>query len=847
MIAAHSLRTRTLLASALVCLLATMGPPVNASALARAHVRPGTHVSTASACPWVAQSLAHSASPDHLAGEVLSRMSLGEKVGFLILTTHPNVENSNAGVPRLCVPALTMTDGPNGLGDGLLGVTQLPAAIAVAATFDPALAFGVGRVEGLEARAKGFDAVQSPELNLARIPTSGRIFEAFGEDPFLTSVMGVATIRGIQSTGTMADAKHFSAYTQETARARMNQTVSARVLAELYNAPFRAAVTQGHVASLMCSYGSINGVNSCSDPRLYATLRAWGFQGFVRSDLKAVTNPAPAFRAGMALIKPASASNLETLVRRGAIPEAAINAAVRSILREMFTFGLITRPRQPAITALATSASHVALAQRVAEASVVLLKNRGVLPLAARPGTIAVIGTDAAVDPVVAGQGSALVQGPAPITPLTALRNTFAHSRVLYQSGGLATFELDQISDVGVLSGTPLKPLKPLRHPGEPGKQDISVEQSPNVTPAVATATIPGRGDGWESWSLRVRARKTGVYEIALQGVGDTWLYLNARVILADRGLHAPANTSTTVSLTKGRVYTLAARWFQVRNHRKPHLGIVDVTPRINAATAIARRARVAIVFAGDLSSEGFDRTSLNLGGDANALISAVARANPRTIVVLNTGGAVLMPWLSHVAGVLEAWYPGQVDGAAIAQILRGAVDPSGRLPLTFPASNTQVPANTTAQYPGINSTVNLGPLDGLGYRWYQAHDVRPLFAFGFGLDYTSFHLGTPRRLGGAGVRIAVPVTNTGHRAGTEVVQAYVHYPSGLGEPPEQLRAIARVTLRGGQRATVLLALPLHSFTIWRAGRYVTVPGAYRVDIGQSSADLAYHVTVTLS
>ena len=819
------------------------GIPASAAnvALTRVHVKPVPH------CPWVAASRQHLASPATLAGEVLARMTLAEKVGYVILQTHPSIENSNTPVPSLCLPSLTMTDGPNGLADGLVGVTQLPAAITVAASFDPQLAWAVAHVEALEARTKGFAAVQGPELNLARVPTSGRIFESYGEDPFLTSVMGVSAIRGIQSTGLMADAKHLTAYTQETARARLNQTASARVLSELYDAPFRAAVTQGHVASFMCSYGSLNGVNTCSDPAIYSTLHSWGFNGFIRSDLRAVTNFPAAFRAGITLVKPASTAGLIDMVRRGAIPISVLNDAVRRVLTKMFAFGIIARQPQIDLGAIATSPVHIAMATRAAQAGVVLLKNNGVLPLGTHPGSVAVLGTSAALDPVVNGLGSAEVRAPYVVTPLAALRQGLPHTRILYSPGGLASFELDQLSDVDVIRGTPLRLARPIKRGGEPGKGDISVERSPNVTPAIATATTPGTSEGWATWSIRVRAHKSGVYEFALQGVGDTWIYVNGHVIMADRGLHAPSLYSTTVILTRGHYYTFSAKWFQVRGHRKPHIGIVDVTPRINAAVAMAKKARVAVIFVGDQTSEGYDRISLNLSGDANALISAVAKVNPRTVVVLNTGGAVLMPWLHQVAAVLEAWYPGQVDGNAITPILTGAVDPSGRLPLTFPASPSALPDGTAQLFPGINGTVSLGSLSTLGYRWFQSHGMRPLFPFGYGLAYTTFHLGAPRVSGTATKRIIVPVTNTGSRSGVEVAQAYVHYPASLGEPPEQLRAFTRVTLAPGQTRRVVLSLAPSAFVVFRSGRFVTVSGTYRIDIGTSSADLAYHLSVKRS
>ncbi|MHB1251167.1 MAG: glycoside hydrolase family 3 protein [Acidimicrobiales bacterium] len=365
-------------------------------------------------------------------------MTLHQKADFVALSTYPPLENANIGVPALCIPALTLTDGPNGVGNGLTGVTQLPAAIGIAASFNPALARAVGIVEGQEARAKGIAVVQGPELNLARVPEGGRIFETYGEDPVLTGVLGVADVKGIQSTGDLADVKHFTAYTQETARLKLNQDVSARALAELYNAPFKAAIQQGHAASVMCSYGSLNGVNTCSDPYIYTTLRAWGFTGFVRSDLRAVFNVPHALHAGISLLKPASARALVAMVHHHRLRVADLNHAVRAVLVTMFKFGLIARPLKLALNATVATSSHAFVALRAAESSVVLLKNaHSVLPLSRATRTIAVIGVDAAQSPQISGGGSSAVIAPFTITPLSAIRRTMgAHTRVTYRPGG---------------------------------------------------------------------------------------------------------------------------------------------------------------------------------------------------------------------------------------------------------------------------------------------------------------------------------------------------------------------------------------------------------------------------
>ncbi|MHB1209253.1 MAG: beta-glucosidase family protein [Acidimicrobiales bacterium] len=815
-----------------------------------AHVRT-PHLSSVlpSGCPWVEQSRHHSLSPVDLAGEVLSRMTLREKADFVALATYPPLENANIGIPSLCIPALTLTDGPNGVGDGLTGVTQLPAAIGVAASFNPAIAHAIGVVEGQEARGKGIAVVQGPDLNLARVPQGGRIFETYGEDPVLAGVLGVADVKGIQSTGDLADVKHFTAYTQETARLKLNQNVSLRALAELYNAPFRAAVQQGDAASIMCSYGSLNGVNTCSDPYIYSTLHSWGFTGFVRSDLRAVFNVPQSLRAGISLVKPASATALVKMVQRHRLHVADLNHAVRAVLATMFKFGLIAHPIRLALYANVASAAHALVALRAAESSVVLLKDsHSVLPLAHNTRSIAVIGVDAAQTPQTSGGGSSAVIAPFIVTPLHAIRNAMGpHTRVTYQPGGPPTLDIDQLNNVAIVHGTPLKLMTPFKRVRVPGKSDLGIELNSKVTPAIATASKPGTGDAWAQWSLRVRPRRSGDYEVSIRQTGDTWLYLNHRTVVASMGLHAPADMTATVHLDKHRNYIFSATWFQPRHHALPKFGITDVTPAINAAVASARKAKIAIVFVGDFSTEGADSPNLLLSGDANALISAVAAVNPRTIVVLNTGNAVLMPWLSHVAGVLEAWYPGEQDGTAIAAILSGRVDPSGRLPLSFPSSLSHQPVAIPRQFPGVNLSVDFSSNLAIGYRWYQVHHEAPLFPFGFGLDYTKFKLSSASLSHrGKLVLVHVRVHNIGARTGADVIQAYVRYPNLAGEPPEQLRAFARVTLAPSASKTVTLSLAPAAFQIFSKGSFTTVAGQYSIDVGQSSSDLPLHLTLSI-
>jgi len=320
---------------------------------------------------------------------------------------------------------------------------------------------------------------------------------------------------------------------------------------------------------------------------------------------------------------------------------------------------------------------------------------------------------------------------------------------------------------------------------------------------------------------------------------------MNDAPVLSSPGLHTPTLLSAAVSLRAGVHYTFAIRWFAVDDRPAPAFGIADESSQFDAAVAAARRSSVAVIFTGELQTEGSDR-SLALPGDADQLIAAVAAVNPRTVVVVNSGGAVLMPWLPKVAGVVEAWYPGEEDGTAVAAVLTGRVDPSGRLPITFPTSSTARPASSVAEFPGIDAVVSYDTGLDIGYRWYQANGVTPLFPFGFGLDYTTFALSdakiAPSPAGGYAVQ--VDVTNTGTRSGSDIVQAYVSCPSGLGEPPEQLRAFTKVVLAPGATSHATLVVPASGFASDAGGTPAVVAGNYVVGVGHSSVDLPIQLPV---
>jgi beta-glucosidase len=653
----------------------------------------------------------------------MARMTVADKLDLVsgqvsnynLDTMGPIYAGSTWPVPSLCIPALNLQDGPAGVGDGLTGVTQLPAPVALAATWDPQLAYKYGAVVGAEQRGKGADVDLGPTANIVRDPRWGRAFETYGEDPYLQSALTVGYVDGVQAQGVMAQVKHLAAYAEETARDSVasDAIVSQRALQEIYLPPFQAAVQQAHVASAMCSYNSVNNVPACQNGYLMDQVLdgEFGFTGFVTSDWFATRSAAPSADAGLDMQMPDSCyytTGLQEGLNDGAVPMSRLNDMVERIVTEMFRFHLFGESSTGAPGDTVTTPAHASVALKIAEDGTVLLKNVGsLLPLKpVKTRSIAVIGADGGSGAYTAGGGSASVTAAGIVTP--------------YQ------------------------------------------------------------------------------------------------------GIAARAGRRTDVIYNDGS------------------------NPQDAASTA--KSASVAIVFADLPESEGEDLSNIDLPSAENTLIEDVAAANPRTIVVLNTGSAVTMPWISSVAGVLETWFPGQDDGAALAAVLFGDVDPAGKLPVTFPASLSQVPASSTQQWPGIGDQQYSEGIF-VGYRYYNEHNETPLFPFGFGLSYTSFRFSSvrlkrPTRSGR--VTVSVKVRNVGRRAGSDVVQLYIGDPAADGEPPRQLVGFRRVTLAPRRATRVTFTLTPRSMSYWD-GVWIAARGTYQLYLGNSSASLPKHVHFKLS
>lgn len=808
--------------------------------------------------PWMDRRL----SPDQRASLLVSNMTLAQEAQETASVSTTTESREVPAIPSLCIPALLLTNGSAGISTGSpvqSPATALPAPISLAATWDPGAAARYGAVEGSEALDQGRNDVEGPDINIARVPVNGRTFEAYGEDPYLVGQIVAGDITGIQSHGVIATAKHFAANNQETNRTTINELISQRTLEEIYYPAFEAAVRAG-VGSVMCAKNLVNNVHACDSSALLGELEnGWHFPGFVVSDFSSIHSTTDAANAGADLELPSATyfgPALETAVENGQVSKATLDEMVHRILRTMFALGLFDRPA-PAQQPIPV-AKDGATARQLAEAGTVLLKNQGgVLPLQKNTRSIAVIGPEAGTASA-GGDGSAKVAPLYTVSPLQAITKQAAARHVSVSYAGAPPVNM----------GPDAIPSYALTPPVEEGDtatgtqhgllaqyfNNSSWQGTPvvsRVEPYIDQNALPPTGvNSAQTYSVRwtgtFTPRTSGSYTLDLTTYHKGTLYLNGTELLSSSGSFPASTTSKAVALTAGTPYTIRV------DYSASGMGLAELgwqpptgadNPLIDNAVQKAKNADVAVVFAGDETAEGVDRPNMELPGFQDQLIEAVAAANPRTVVVLNTGDPVLMPWLSQVAGVAEAWYPGEEDGNAIASVLFGQVNPSGKLPITFPASETAVPANTPQQYPGVNGTAVYSEGLDVGYRYDDAQGITPLFPFGFGLSYTSFafnHLTVSGPGGGndPSVRVNAEVTNTGSRVGTEVAQLYIGDPAVTGEPPRQLKAFQRVDLQPGQHATVHFTLSASDLAYWDTATqgWAVAPGTYQVYVGDSSA-----------
>jgi beta-glucosidase len=812
---------------------------------------------------------------------------------------------TTVAVERLGIPSIAVTDGPSGArgatfpGAGGDPSTCIPCGSAMGATWDPELAEEVGALVGREARDRGCRALLAPTVNLHRAVLAGRNFECYSEDPLLSGRLAAGFVRGVQSAGVIATVKHFVGNEAEFERTTISSVIDERALRELYLLPFELAVREGGALGIMTSYNRLNGRWLTQRPELLLALLRdeWGFEGLVMTDWLAVAEPA-SVAAGLELEMPGPARALgvalAAAVETGEVAPAALDDAVRRFLGAWDRAGALDAPTPVSIRP--PGDAEVALVRRAAAAGTVLLRNDGVLPLdIGALARIALIGPNADA-PRIMGGGSSEVTPYQVVTPLEALRAALpGHVALAYERGCDIDRTARPVGGPGLRApdGFTLDLFAGLSWEGAPVERR-SVQE---LRTLFLGDPSPGLAAG--DWSLRAKgtvvAAETGEHELGLVQCGRCRVLVDGAVVL-DGFADPPPPGGTeffgfasqeavaTIMLTAGVPAEVVVELAAID---APFLAGMSVGFRPPArpdlferAVDAAAEADVAVVVVGtsrEWESEMRDRSSFSLPGRQDELVRAVAAVNPRTVVVVNAGSVVDLPWADDVAAVLQCWFGGQELGGALADVLTGATEPGGRLATTIPVRVEHSPS--WDNFPGENGEVRYGEGVFMGYRGHDHRCIPPRFPFGHGLGYTTFSLGAPVapasfRPGGT-CTVTVPVTNTGDREGTAVVQCYVA-PRGarLARPPKELKAFAKVVVAAGDTVHVDLVLDDRSFAYWdpgqadwaeieprvadltgasptppqerRAPGWQVDPGTYELLVGFSSADLPASATLVV-
>ncbi len=778
-------------------------------------------------------------------------------------------------IERIGLPAIKVTDGPNGArGDSTTGARAvcLPASICLAASFDAALVHEAGHLLGVEASRKGAHVLLAPTINIARHPLGGRNFESFGEDPFLTSMMAVAYIEGVQDiAGVGACAKHFVANDVEYARMTVSSEIDEGTLREVYLAPFEAAVGAG-VWTLMASYPKLNGQHCTEHHWLLTELLRdeWGFDGLVMSDWGATHHATRPIEAGMDLEMPgpprALGQPLLEAVEAGELSMETLDTRVRRVIDLAVRANRIGTMEEAPEQSVDLPEDRD-LARRVASGGVVLLRNEPVdgarvLPL--QPSdvtTLAVIGPNA--DPgVIQGGGSAQLSPHHLVSPVAGLSEVF--EQVVSAPGCRAERYLPLVpQDAWVSTGD--RPVELEVYAGDALAGDVAFTRSTSGIGAFLMAGVAGLPEPTHfsnRWTGTLRIDEAGTHQFSVFACGPSRVLIDGDVVVDNWDDRRPgdgffqmasAEVVGSVDLEVGSV-EVVVEWtsdptVMIGGLRFGWLTPTDDDQLMADAVAAAAGADAAVVVVGldaDWETESHDRPIFGLPGRQDELVRKVLEVNPRTVVVLNAGGPVDLPWFDDVPAVAVGWYGGQEFGAGVADVLTGATDARGRLPVTFPKRLADAP--TALDVPGDGGKLHYREGLFVGHRWYDARDIEPLAAFGFGLSYTSFEFGElgAAPTAGGDVVVSLQVTNTGVRDGVAVPQLYLGPPAGSATRPfRSLCGFASVDVAAGASRSVSITVPARAFEIWNeSDGWHTPAGTYALRLGTSSRSFVDAVNV---
>ena len=799
--------------------------------------------------------------------ELVGELTLDEKVSLLGGTDWWHT----ASVERLGIPPLKMSDGPAGVrGAHFSGgppSASFPCGTALGATWDVDLVRRVGVALAAELESKGAHLILAPTVNLHRTPLAGRNFECYSEDPYLTARLAVAYIEGVQSQGVGATVKHFVANDSEYERMTISSEVPERALRELYLLPFEAAVREAGTWAIMSAYNKVAGTWCSENPDLLTTILRdeWGFDGMVVSDWFGTHSTDAATNAGLDLEMPGPPQHrgeaLRAAVESGAVREDVLDERVRRVLQLAERTGVLAgTAADPTVERHDDDPARVVLLREAATAAIVLLKNEGsLLPL--DPSTlssVAVIGPTAA-NASNQGGGSAQVLSPYDVSPLEGLRAALGDGvAVTFEPGATITRGASRIDPTRLSDGG----FTAEYFAGE-GLEGAAVQSEttarswfrwdPQFVPA---------GPG-VPWSLRLSGTFTaafaGEHTFSVRSASRVRLWVGDGVAVdgwaADEGRRTLAGS---VRLEEGEAVEVRLEYAAVDNDLTLDLRVLEPLPDDLAERAVraAAAADVAVVVVGldsTWETEGRDRAGMLLAGGQASLVERVAAANPRTVVVVNTGAPVEMDWVDAVPAVVQLWYPGQEGGNALGDVVVGRSTPGGKLPTTFPRRLADIPA--MLNYPGERGEVRYGEGLFIGYRAFDRMGIEPRFPFGHGLSYTTFSYGPVRPSttdvgSGSSVTVSVDVTNDGGVAGDEVVQLYVRDPeTTVIRPDKELKGFVRLRLAPGETKTATFRLDERSFAFWdpSAHDWVVEPGRFEVLVAASATDVRGRCELTWS
>ena len=781
---------------------------------------------------------------------LLEQLTLDEKISLISGTGFDTVE-----IKRLGIPALHMTDGPVGVRIG--PATSFPSGMALAATFDPNVTYAVGKAIAEEAKAKGFNVLLGPAVDIQRVPFAGRNFESYGEDPFLASHLSVGYIKGVQTENVIATVKHFAANNQELDRKTIDAVVDERTLNEIYYPPFRAAVEDANVLAVMSSYNKLNGFYASENRNLLTDVlkRKWNFQGLVMSDWGAVHSPAPTINAGLDLEMPTgdflNNEAVKKALKAGEISETQIDEMVRRNLRVMFLAG-ITDGKSLQSSSIDTI-EHRKITRGAATAGIVLLKNENeLLPVNENKiRSIAVVGPNA--DKArIGGGGSAQVVPFYSVSPLEGLRNALGEKVKINFSPGIVALEDTKpipsenlLAADGKTNGLTGEYFANMNLEGKPAFTRIDSILDFHWKTESPAENFPA--DKFSNrWTGFLVSPVSGRYSISLSSNDGGRLFLDDEKIIDVWSDHATLTKTAVIELKANEPRKIRVEHYENIGNADLVLGWRLLEENIlEKAAETAKNADIALVFVGlsdAVEAESLDREILDLPKDQIELIEKVSRANPKTIVINTSGAPVLMnDWIEKIPAVVQTFYYGQEGGNAIADVLLGKISPSGKLPATFLKRWEDAPAY--GNYPGDGIKVEYKEGIFVGYRWFDTKNIEPLFPFGHGLSYTTFEYSNLKliKVKNGELTVNFDIKNVGKRDGAEAAQIYVQdLKSSLPRPEKELKGFEKIFLKAGEKKTVSIKLDKDAFAFYdpQKSMWIAEKGDFKILVGSSSRDI---------